>query len=629
MVLYYYRLGLLARERAAAVRRAPHGSLFGEGAGALVLETEASATHRNAPVLGEYPGRRLRLRSAGTDRDPRRRRRRRARGQAGARRRGNSGGGRRDDRRARQRNAAVGCIGGRRDSRGVRRESASGHRVQVVVRPPDRRRRDRRNDARARGAQARQRARHRDVDHAGPGLRGRSGLRIARRRRRATSRSSSAAASRAPTPRSSFARSSAPRAMADTAATPERCGIDTVELRAHRATAGRDAGSGTSAAGSAHGNWPTRVARVTAPRAWPRASRRRRLARSSSRARRRWGSSRPRISRSPPTTTAHPRSSARRRAQAALGRHRIARIELSLTHDRASASAVALAVPARTEVPLAGRILYRWFPIRRDIILDNLTRVYGDRIGRDEIVRLAQAHYGALVAALRRVLQVPLALRRAQGGARPRREPRGADRGIRARQGRARADRPLRELGGGDDRRHRPLPGRSRALPLRAPRAQAGVARRARDSSLQCRRIRRAAEARLARRDPRRARSRATSIVFPFDQHAQPPDGIEVDFFGHPAWTFKSLAIIALATGAPVLPATSWREADGRHVLRFEDALPPVESPDTKEAIRATTRAYNEALERLILARPEQWYWVHRRWKSVARRKGAAKAAGA
>ena len=84
------------------------------------------------------------------------------------------------------------------------------------------------------------------------------------------------------------------------------------------------------------------------------------------------------------------------RAQAVLDRHRIARIELSLTHDRASASAVALAVPAKTDVPLAGRILYRWLPIRRSIILANLTRVYGDYVSRDEIVRLAQAHYAHL-----------------------------------------------------------------------------------------------------------------------------------------------------------------------------------------------------------------------------------------
>ena len=108
-------------------------------------------------------------------------------------------------------------------------------------------------------------------------------------------------------------------------------------------------------------------------------------------------------------------------------------------------------------------------------------------------------------------------------------------------------------------------------------------------------------------------------IVFPFDQHAGKPDGIDVEFFGHPAGTFKSLAIIALATGAPVLPAAAWRDPDGRHVLRFEDPLPVVDDENTNEAIRKTTRAFNAALERLILRHPEQWYWVHRRWKAARR----------
>ena len=111
-------------------------------------------------------------------------------------------------------------------------------------------------------------------------------------------------------------------------------------------------------------------------------------------------------------------------------------------------------------------------------------------------------------------------------------------------------------------------------------------------------------------------------IVFPFDQHARPPDGIEVEFFGHPAWTFKSLAIIALATGAPVLPAAAWREPDGRHVLRFEEPMAPIECENTSEAIRRNTRAYNRILEGLIVRHPEQWYWVHRRWKHVAKKNG-------
>jgi lauroyl/myristoyl acyltransferase len=53
-------------------------------------------------------------------------------------------------------------------------------------------------------------------------------------------------------------------------------------------------------------------------------------------------------------------------------------------------------------------------------------------------------------------------------------------------------------------------------------------------------------------------------------------------------------------------------------VLRFETPIPAIEHANTNEAIRLTTGAYNEELERLVLRRPEQWYWVHRRWKEVA-----------
>jgi KDO2-lipid IV(A) lauroyltransferase len=105
-------------------------------------------------------------------------------------------------------------------------------------------------------------------------------------------------------------------------------------------------------------------------------------------------------------------------------------------------------------------------------------------------------------------------------------------------------------------------------------------------------------------------------VVFPFDQHASRRDGVLVEFFGHPAGTFRSLSVIALTTGAPVVPAASWREPDGTHVLRFESALEAIEHQDANEAIRLNTRAYNAALERMIVRHPEQWWWVHRRWKA-------------
>ncbi len=88
---------------------------------------------------------------------------------------------------------------------------------------------------------------------------------------------------------------------------------------------------------------------------------------------------------------------------------------------------------------------------------------------------------------------------------------------------------------------------------------------------------------------------RGDIVVFPFDQYAGGADGIDVEFFGEPAGTFRSLAVIALATGAPVLPAACWREPDGRHVFRFENPVPVVDVDNVNESIRRTTRAYNAA----------------------------------
>jgi KDO2-lipid IV(A) lauroyltransferase len=105
-------------------------------------------------------------------------------------------------------------------------------------------------------------------------------------------------------------------------------------------------------------------------------------------------------------------------------------------------------------------------------------------------------------------------------------------------------------------------------------------------------------------------------VVYVFDQHAGRGDGIAVDFLGHPAGTFKSVALLALSTGAAVIPASSWREPDGTHTMRFEEPLPLIECEDTGEAIRQNTRAYNAALERMLLRHPEQWIWMHKRWKA-------------
>lgn len=301
-------------------------------------------------------------------------------------------------------------------------------------------------------------------------------------------------------------------------------------------------------------------------------------------------------------------------AQRALGHNRFAGIRLSLTHDRHSATAMALAQPAKASPSWAARLLYTLLPLRRKVVLDNLQRVYGERVDAAEISRLAQAHYGHLGRLFWEFLWYPW-LPRARKLAMVRVE--GVDALLDAHaQGKGvliltghfgnfevATSAGLTQFPQADGRFHF----------VRRPIRPAWLDR------LVTRRFRRAGFGVLPKRGGLDAildrLAAGDLVVFPFDQHASRKDGVLVEFFGHPAGTFRSLGVIALSTGAPVVPAACWREADGHHVLRFEAALHAVQHADTNEAIRLTTHAFNRALELLIVRRPEQWWWVHRRWK--------------
>jgi KDO2-lipid IV(A) lauroyltransferase len=278
---------------------------------------------------------------------------------------------------------------------------------------------------------------------------------------------------------------------------------------------------------------------------------------------------------------------------------------------------VALATPAHIEVPLSGRLVYRLLPFRRRIVLDNLRLVFGDTLSKEQITQLAQAHYAHIWRLMIEFLRFPL-----------------MSRSRRARLARVENEHVLRaahakgkgvllltghfgnfevataagimsfpEAHGRFHFVRRPFKprwlenfvyGRSRRLGFGSLPKQGSL-----DLFID----------RLEAGD---------LILFPFDQYAAGRDGIQVEFFGHRAGTFRSLAIIARATGAPVVPAATWREPDGHHVLRFEEPLIPIECEDYDEEIRRNTRAYNAMLERLILRHPEQWWWMHRRWKTTS-----------
>lgn len=92
--------------------------------------------------------------------------------------------------------------------------------------------------------------------------------------------------------------------------------------------------------------------------------------------------------------------------------------------------------------------------------------------------------------------------------------------------------------------------------------------------------------------------------------------GVFVPFFGQPASTSRALAILAARTRAPVVPAFIRRLPDGAHLVTLEPPVPLERSGDRERDIRTNTARFTAAIERQVRACPEQWFWVHRRWKT-------------
>jgi len=94
------------------------------------------------------------------------------------------------------------------------------------------------------------------------------------------------------------------------------------------------------------------------------------------------------------------------------------------------------------------------------------------------------------------------------------------------------------------------------------------------------------------------------------DQHVTPDEGVTINFFGAPAWAGKAFVRIAYHSGAAVIPGFAlWSEAERRFVLRF---YPPVEITGD---VQADTQRLHSVIESVIREHPDQWLWVHRRWK--------------
>ncbi len=112
-----------------------------------------------------------------------------------------------------------------------------------------------------------------------------------------------------------------------------------------------------------------------------------------------------------------------------------------------------------------------------------------------------------------------------------------------------------------------------------------------------------------------RTLNRSEVVIFVLDQFMGPPIGVKTKFFGRPTGTAAGLAIFAQKTGAPVVPMYCSRRDDGRLSIRAEKAIPFVNSEDQGDNIQMMTQIYTDKIEEIVRRFPDQWMWVHRRWK--------------
>ncbi len=110
-------------------------------------------------------------------------------------------------------------------------------------------------------------------------------------------------------------------------------------------------------------------------------------------------------------------------------------------------------------------------------------------------------------------------------------------------------------------------------------------------------------------------------VGFLLDQRAPGREAVPSRFFGQPVATNQGLALLALKTGSPVVPVFGERVAEG-HVVRIGAPLAaPAEGP-REERVQRFTQAFDAAVEEEARRRPEQWFWVHRRWRLPREVKG-------
>jgi len=100
------------------------------------------------------------------------------------------------------------------------------------------------------------------------------------------------------------------------------------------------------------------------------------------------------------------------------------------------------------------------------------------------------------------------------------------------------------------------------------------------------------------------------------DQNVDWYEGVFVAFFGRPACTNKGLALVALKTGAPVVPIFSAKARDGRYRISIGKEVDLIRTGDKIRDVEANTALFTSIIERQVRQHPEQYFWFHKRWKT-------------
>lgn len=114
--------------------------------------------------------------------------------------------------------------------------------------------------------------------------------------------------------------------------------------------------------------------------------------------------------------------------------------------------------------------------------------------------------------------------------------------------------------------------------------------------------------------DARLARGEVVGTLL--DQNVDWYQGCYVEFFGRLACTNRGVASLVMRTGAPVVPMFIVRQG-GRYIIEFLPEVPLVLTGDNTTDLEVNTQNYTRAIESMIRRCPDQWFWVHNRWKTL------------